>query len=135
MADDAAFSRATYVLWPQKSSSPHGAVQLIAIGLLVDVTVHLVEEINQLFYLSFDRGTGGRRQRCMDAHHLTSRTDGSWRASKITSRIIAQGFTITNTLVTGATCMDGKMLTGDSPLASSALGKMVGRELLRAVQG
>ncbi len=53
---------------------------------------------------------------------------------KFGEKLTAQGFTITNTLVSGATCMDGKLLTGDSPLASSALGKMVGRELLKAVQ-
>ncbi|MBQ2260138.1 MAG: protein deglycase HchA [Loktanella sp.] len=53
---------------------------------------------------------------------------------KFGERLTAQGFRITNRLVTGATCMDGKLLTGDSPLASSALGQMAGRELLKAVQ-
>lgn len=52
---------------------------------------------------------------------------------KFGERLTAQGFEITNKLTTGATCMDGKMLTGDSPLASNALGKMAARELLNAV--
>lgn len=52
---------------------------------------------------------------------------------KFGERLTAQGFTITNTLISGATCMDGKLLTGDSPLASNNLGKLVGRELLKAV--
>lgn len=53
---------------------------------------------------------------------------------KFGERLTAQGFRITNKLVTGAVCMDGRMLTGDSPLASNALGQMAGRELLKAVQ-
>lgn len=53
---------------------------------------------------------------------------------KFGERLTAQGFRILNKLVTGATCMDGKMLTGDSPLASDALGKLAGRELLKHVQ-
>lgn len=54
---------------------------------------------------------------------------------KFGEKLTAQGFTITNRLTTGATCKDGRMLTGDSPLASNALGKLVGRELLQCVGG
>lgn len=49
---------------------------------------------------------------------------------KFGERLSAQGFTITNTLISGAVCKDGRLLTGDSPLASNALGKLAARELL-----
>lgn len=42
----------------------------------------------------------------------------------------AQGVTILNTDVTGATHQDRKLITGDSPFASNALGKLAARALL-----
>lgn len=51
---------------------------------------------------------------------------------KFGEKLKAQGFVITNKLTTGATCQDGKLLTGDSPLASNALGKLAASELLKA---
>lgn len=52
---------------------------------------------------------------------------------KFGERLKAQGFTIVNKLVSGATHQDGRLLTGDSPLASNALGKMAATALLKAV--
>lgn len=54
----------------------------------------------------------------------------SW---KFGEKLEEQGFTIANNLVSGATCRDGRILTGDSPLASNALGKMAAKALLEAV--
>ncbi|GGH62155.1 protein deglycase HchA [Frigidibacter albus] len=53
---------------------------------------------------------------------------------KFGEHLTAQGFTITNKLISGATCKDGRLLTGDSPLASNALGKLAATELLAAVK-
>lgn len=47
-------------------------------------------------------------------------------------KLSALGFTIVNKLVSGATHQDGRLLTGDSPLASNALGKLAARELLKS---
>lgn len=44
-----------------------------------------------------------------------------------------QGITILNTDVTGATHQDRKVITGDSPFASNALGKLAARALLDAM--
>lgn len=47
----------------------------------------------------------------------------------------AQGVTIVNDDITGATHQDRKVLTGDSPFASNALGKMAAAALLAEVEG
>lgn len=51
----------------------------------------------------------------------------TWRFG---AALTAQGFTITNRLISGATQEDGRLLTGDSPLASNALGKLAADRLL-----
>lgn len=43
------------------------------------------------------------------------------------------GFEIVNTDISGATCRDRKMLTGDSPLAGNALGQLAAKALLSEV--
>ncbi|SWI96415.1 Molecular chaperone Hsp31 and glyoxalase 3 [Klebsiella pneumoniae] len=43
------------------------------------------------------------------------------------------GFEIVNTDISGATCQDRKMLTGDSPLAGNALGQLAAKALLSEV--
>lgn len=48
-------------------------------------------------------------------------------------RLQEQGVTILNTDVTGATHQDRKVITGDSPFASNALGKLAARALLDEV--
>lgn len=53
----------------------------------------------------------------------------TWRFGE---KLKAQGFVVTNRLTTGAVCQDGRLLTGDSPLASNALGKLTAAELLKA---
>ena len=45
----------------------------------------------------------------------------------------AQGVNIVNTDITGATHQDRKLITGDSPFASNALGKLAARALLAEV--
>lgn len=45
-------------------------------------------------------------------------------------RLQAQGVTLLNSDVTGATHQDRKVITGDSPFASNALGKLAARALL-----
>lgn len=47
-------------------------------------------------------------------------------------KLQAQGITLRNTDITGATHQDRKVITGDSPLASNALGKLAARALLDA---
>ncbi|PZQ46455.1 MAG: protein deglycase HchA [Rhodovulum sulfidophilum] len=47
--------------------------------------------------------------------------------------LAAQGVTILNSDVTGATHQDRKLLTGDSPFASNALGRLAARALLGEV--
>lgn len=53
---------------------------------------------------------------------------------KFCQKLRAQGIVITNRLATGATAQDGRLLTGDSPLASNALGKLAATELLKAAR-
>lgn len=48
--------------------------------------------------------------------------------------LTAQGVTILNEDVTGATHQDRKVITGDSPFASNALGKLAAKALLDEVQ-
>ncbi|MFD2756426.1 glyoxalase III HchA [Comamonas terrae] len=48
-------------------------------------------------------------------------------------RLRAQGVNILNSDITGATHQDRKLITGDSPFASNALGKRAARALLDAV--
>lgn len=48
--------------------------------------------------------------------------------------LVAQGITILNKDVTGATHKDRKVLTGDSPFASNSLGKLAAKTLLDEVQ-
>ncbi len=48
-------------------------------------------------------------------------------------QLAAQGVTILNEGVTGATHQDRKVITGDSPFASNALGKLAARALLAEV--
>lgn len=50
-------------------------------------------------------------------------------------RLEALGMTFRNTDVTGAVHRDRKLLTGDSPLAANALGKLAAAALLEAVSG
>ena len=52
---------------------------------------------------------------------------------KFGEQLKVQGFEIVNTDVSGATYQDRKMLTGDSPLAANALGKLSAQALLQAV--
>lgn len=47
-------------------------------------------------------------------------------------KLAAQGVRIRNSDITGATHQDRKVLTGDSPFASNALGKLAARALLEA---
>lgn len=47
----------------------------------------------------------------------------------------ALGFEILNEDISGQVCEDGKILTGDSPLAGNALGKLAARSLLAEVHG
>ncbi|MGE4322403.1 MAG: glyoxalase III HchA, partial [Sphingobium sp.] len=50
-------------------------------------------------------------------------------------KLAAQGITIVNADVSGATHQDRKLITGDSPFASNALGKLAASALLREVAG
>ena len=52
---------------------------------------------------------------------------------KFGEQLQALGFEIVNKDISGATCQDRKMLTGDSPLAANALGKLAATTLLQAV--
>lgn len=52
---------------------------------------------------------------------------------KFGERLKAIGFEIMNTDISGAVYQDGRMLTGDSPLAGNALGKLAAAALLEAV--
>lgn len=52
---------------------------------------------------------------------------------KFGEKLKAIGFEIMNTGISGATYQDRKMLTGDSPLAGNALGKLAAAALLDAV--
>ncbi|UTV26365.1 hypothetical protein [Photobacterium atrarenae] len=52
---------------------------------------------------------------------------------KFGEKLKACGFEIVNQDITGATYQDRKMLTGDSPLAANALGKLAARALLEEV--
>lgn len=52
---------------------------------------------------------------------------------KFGEKLKAIGFQIVNTDISGATHRDRKMLTGDSPLAVNALGKLAARALLEAI--
>ena len=54
---------------------------------------------------------------------------------KMGEALSAKGLTITNRLISGATESDGKLLTGDSPLASDALGRLAAKALLDAALG
>lgn len=54
---------------------------------------------------------------------------------KMGEALTGKGFTVTNRLISGATEADGRLLTGDSPLASDALGRMAAAALLDAAQG
>ncbi len=48
-------------------------------------------------------------------------------------KLKAMGFDIVNDNISGEVCQDRKMLTGDSPLAGNALGKLAATTLLEAV--
>lgn len=52
---------------------------------------------------------------------------------KFGEKLKAMGFEIVNDNISGETCQDRKMLTGDSPLAGNSLGKLAARALLEAV--
>ncbi|MGQ0557489.1 MAG: glyoxalase III HchA [Nitrospiraceae bacterium] len=52
---------------------------------------------------------------------------------KFGERLKTIGFQIVNTDMSGATHRDRRMLTGDSPLAGNALGKLAARALLEAI--
>jgi len=53
---------------------------------------------------------------------------------KFGEKLKAIGFEIVNTDISGATHRDRKMLTGDSPLAGNALGKLAASALLEAIR-
>lgn len=52
---------------------------------------------------------------------------------KFGEQLTSMGFEIVNDNISGETCQDRKMLTGDSPLAGNALGKLAAKALLDAV--
>lgn len=52
---------------------------------------------------------------------------------KFGEKLKALGFKIVNDNISGETCQDRKLLTGDSPLAGNALGKLAATELLKAI--
>ena len=52
---------------------------------------------------------------------------------KVGEQLTSMGFEIVNDNISGETCQDRKMLTGDSPLAGNALGKLAAKALLDAV--
>jgi molecular chaperone Hsp31 and glyoxalase 3 len=52
---------------------------------------------------------------------------------KFGEKLKAMGFEIVNDNISGETCQDRKMLTGDSPLAGNSLGKLAATALLEAV--
>ena len=54
---------------------------------------------------------------------------------KFGEKLKEQGFEIVNSDISGATHQDRKMLTGDSPLAGNALGKLAADALLKEVGG
>ncbi|XQU70784.1 hypothetical protein OJJOAM_003573 [Cupriavidus sp. H18C1] len=52
---------------------------------------------------------------------------------KFGERLKALGFEIINDNISGAVHRDRKLITGDSPLAGNALGKLAAQTLLREV--
>ncbi|WP_348720662.1 glyoxalase III HchA [uncultured Alcanivorax sp.] len=52
---------------------------------------------------------------------------------KFGEQLTSMGFEIVNDNISGETCQDRKMLTGDSPLAGNGLGKLAAKALLDAV--
>lgn len=53
---------------------------------------------------------------------------------KFGEKLKENGFEIVNTDISGAVCQDRKMLTGDSPLAGNALGKLAASTLLESIK-